>query len=321
MGGGRIGLQGGTAPSYAGRPTAANPAGTFPGVFIPGGLVGPTNISTLIMPTATDSHVTTGFRNELNAPSVFTLTGILTDPQFRLAIQALEKRKGVELLTAPEVTTLSGRQAQVNLVDIKSVVVGLSTGQTAAGGGGALTGGAGGGAVGAQIGYDIASLPFGPTLDVLPVVSADGYTIQLTILPTVTEFVGYDTENARQFVPQVQSVGTAVIGVPLTAQLPLPIFRVRQVTTTAIVWDGQTVVLGGLLSENVSKVRDKVPVLGDLPLLGRFFRSESDQKQKKNLLIFVTPRIIDPAGNPLHSDDEMPFAQTTIPAQPTSAQP
>jgi general secretion pathway protein D len=195
-----------------------------------------------------------------------------------------------------------------------------------------VTGGGGGGVAnglqnlggtgGGQIGYDIASLPFGPTLDVLPVVSADGYTIQMTILPTVTEFIGYDTETARQFVPQVQLIASGGPGLPpLTAQLPLPIFRVRQVTTTAIVWDGQTVVLGGLLSENVAKVRDKVPVLGDLPLLGRFFRSESDQKQKKNLLIFVTPRIIDPAGNPLHSEDEMPFAQTTIPVQPASAQP
>jgi len=345
MGGGRVGLQGGTAPSFAGSPTRANPAGTFPGVFIPGGLAGQpgagqgqqpgvgqpgvgepgqqaiTGINTLVLPSTSDARLTSGLRNELNAPSVFTLTGILTDPQFRLAIQALEQRKGVELLTAPEVTTLSGRQAQVNLVDIKSVVVGLSTGQTAAGGAGGLTGVGGAGAVAGQIGYDIASLPFGPTLDVLPVVSADGYTIQLTILPTVTEFIGYDTETARQFVPQVQSVAAGAIGVPLTAQLPLPIFRVRQVTTTAIVWDGQTVVLGGLLSENVAKVRDKVPVLGDLPLLGRFFRSESDAKQKKNLLIFVTPRIIDPAGNPVHSDDEMPFAQTAIPPQPTFAQP
>jgi len=75
------------------------------------------------------------------------------------------------------------------------------------------------------------------------------------------------------------------------------------------------VVLGGLISENVTKQKDKVPVLGDLPFLGRLFRSESNESRKKNLMIFVTPRIIDPAGNPVHSEDEMPFAQQGIPPQ------
>jgi type II secretory pathway component GspD/PulD (secretin) len=57
-------------------------------------------------------------------------------------------------------------------------------------------------------------------------------------------------------------------------------------------------------------------VLGDLPLFGRFFRSEAKVNQKKNLVIFVTPTIIDPAGNRVHTDEEMPFAQNTAPAQP-----
>jgi general secretion pathway protein D len=95
----------------------------------------------------------------------------------------------------------------------------------------------------------------------------------------------------------------------------LPRFRLRQVTTSAIVWDGQTIVLGGLLSEDVARFKDKVPVLGDLPFVGRLFRSESAQTRKKNLVIFVTPRIIDPAGNPAHSEDEMPFRQERFPSQ------
>jgi len=66
-------------------------------------------------------------------------------------------------------------------------------------------------------------------------------------------------------------------------------------------------VLGGLIAEQVSKQKDSVPFLGDLPLIGRLFRSESNESKKKNLVIFVTPTIIDPAGNPLHSPDEMPY--------------
>lgn len=152
-----------------------------------------------------------------------------------------------------------------------------------------------------------APIPFGQVLDVIPYVSADGYTIQLNIVPTFTEFLGYDTDLARQF-------RTVVPNVPVQ-DTPLPRFRVRQVTTTAVVWDGQTVVLGGLIAENVSKTREKVPVLGDIPLLGRLFRSESADSTKKNLVIFVTPTIIDPAGNRIHTPDNLPYDPNRLPEQ------
>jgi len=75
------------------------------------------------------------------------------------------------------------------------------------------------------------------------------------------------------------------------------------------------VVLGCLLSENVNKIKDKVPVLGDIPFVGRLFRSESSKTEKKNLIIFVTPRIIDPAGNPVHTMDSLPYDPNTVPIQ------
>jgi general secretion pathway protein D len=141
---------------------------------------------------------------------------------------------------------------------------------------------------------------------VLPTVSADGVTIQMTIIPTLTEFVGYDLTTAAIFVPK------AILpsGSSESSILPLPIFRVRQVTTSCSVWDGQTVVLGGLISDEVTKIKDKVPVIGDMPFVGKFFRSESSQTRKKNLIIFVTPTIIDPAGNRAHRDEDLPFYQS-----------
>ena len=63
-------------------------------------------------------------------------------------------------------------------------------------------------------------------------------------------------------------------------------------------------------------MKDKVPVLGDLPVVGRLFRSESKVTNKRNLIIFVTSRIIDPAGNPAHLDEDMPFARNSFPPQP-----
>jgi type II secretory pathway component GspD/PulD (secretin) len=148
----------------------------------------------------------------------------------------------------------------------------------------------------------------GPVLDVVPYVLSDGYTINLTLIPSLVDFAGYATP------PPVQNV-TGSLNV---VQLPvvLPTFTVRQVVTTVNIWDNQTIVIGGLISSETSSTKDKVPVLGDLPGVGVLFQSSSKSVQKKNLMIFVTSTIVDPAGNRVHSDDELPFAQTAIPEQP-----
>lgn len=155
------------------------------------------------------------------------------------------------------------------------------------------------------------SVETGPILDVIPYVLADGYTINLALIPSVTEFTGYQNP------PQIPSV-TGSLNV---VQLPivLPTFTVRQLVTTVNVWDNQTVVLGGLISSSVLTTKDKVPVLGDLPAIGRFFQSQSKQTVKKNLMIFVTATIVDPSGNRVHADDDLPFAQYSIPEQPENA--
>jgi general secretion pathway protein D len=68
--------------------------------------------------------------------------------------------------------------------------------------------------------------------------------------------------------------------------------------------DGETVGMGGLISDVVQLVDDKVPMLGDIPMLGRLFRSEASQKIKSNLVIFCTLRIINPDGTLVFPEDE-----------------
>ena len=63
-----------------------------------------------------------------------------------------------------------------------------------------------------------------------------------------------------------------------------------------MVADGETVVLGGMVTETLRQYKDKVPFLGDLPLIGRFFRAEGSYNEKKHLLIFVKTNIITPTG-------------------------
>ncbi len=76
------------------------------------------------------------------------------------------------------------------------------------------------------------------------------------------------------------------------------------VTTEVTVNDGSTVVLGGLMREDVQKTEDKVPILGDIPLAGRLFRTTADQHVKRNLIMFVTANLLDPAGQPLIKVDD-----------------
>lgn len=150
----------------------------------------------------------------------------------------------------------------------------------------------------------------GPILDVIPDVLSDGYTINLTLIPSLIEFNGYQSP------PSLGSFTTAGLNVVLLPTA-LPQFSVREATTTVNLWDGQTVVLGGLVSSQIGEEKDTVPVLGDVPILGRLFQSDQKTEDKRNLMIFVTATLIDPAGNRIHSDDELPFAQAGIPQQPT----
>jgi general secretion pathway protein D len=305
MNNGSMAMSGGTQPTFTGTSTTGNPAGSFPyGPAVPS--------------ASSDGNLGSGLRKTANnlpaAPTVLSFTGILTDPQFKVVVNALQQRDGVDFLSEAEVTTMSGRQAEVMVVDLRTIVIGTSANS----GGGFASGAGGGGGAGGTVINNAAltvnpsteTLPFGPTFDVLPTVSADGFSIQMNLIPTIAEFIGYD--DPGQFVVQAQS---GAGGVPLTAILPLPHFRIRQVTTSVNVWDGQTVVIGGLISDNVSKLKDQIPILGDIPIIGRFFRSEASQTQKKNLMVFITPTIIDAAGNRFHSDDEMPFAQGSFPSQ------
>lgn len=118
IGGGVVG-QGGTSPSLAnGNPTyngLATSTGFFPGQTAANQIAG----------SATDQQITSGLNNSA-LPAIGTLTGILTNPNFRVVLHALEQRAGTEELAEPEVTTTSGRQTEMRATEIISVITGFS---------------------------------------------------------------------------------------------------------------------------------------------------------------------------------------------------
>src|SRR5262249_10949435 len=136
---GKIGVQGGTAPAFQGNPSQANPTGLFPGY--PAGFEPLSQFPTFptYPATPTDQRLTGGLRHhtpgtQSPAPALATMTGILTDPQFRVVIRALEQRTGVDVLSAPKVTTVSGRQAKIDLTEVRSIVSSQNFGATSSGG-------------------------------------------------------------------------------------------------------------------------------------------------------------------------------------------
>jgi len=255
------------------------------------------------------------------APGVFSVAGVFTDPQFQLVIHALNQKKGVDLMAAPKVTTKSGVKATVKIVNefiYPRQYDPPTFSQSTTGSGGTTvvdpltipppT-------VTPAFPRDFTKQDLGVVLEAKPTIGPDGYTIDLELNPKVTDFDGFINYGSAINGVGYQLGTFLVRGLPVTALIPIsqtlttntinqPVFSVREVNTFVTVWDGQTVALGGLIREDVQKVQDKVPILGDIPMAGRLFRSDADQKIKKNLVIFVTPRILDAEGQPRRGDTE-----------------
>ena len=253
------------------------------------------------------------------APAIGAIAGVFTDPAFQVVIRALNQKKGVDLLSSPRVTTKSGQRAVIEIIREFKYPTEFDPPQIpqtniAGGGGGGVLGGAllGGGGGGNNAFPVTPTSPTafetrntGVTLEVEPVVGPDGYTIDLNLVPQVVEFEGFINYGSP-----IQTTSTnPLTGVTSTQVLTentinQPIFSTRKVTTSVSVFDGSTVVIGGLMREDVQKVEDKVPLFGDLPIIGRLFRSSVDQHTKRNLMIFVSARLMKPDGDPVRFDEE-----------------
>jgi len=119
------------------------------------------------------------------------------------------------------------------------------------------------------------------------------------------EFEGFINYGSPIQSTSTNALGQQVVNVITPNVINQPIFATRKVTTNVTVFDGATVVLGGLVREDVQSVEDKTPILGDVPVVGRLFRSKVDQHIKRNLIIFVTAKLVNPAGDLVTSEDEV----------------
>lgn len=218
--------------------------------------------------------------------NILSVSSILTNPELRVVLHALSQNGNVDVLSAPRVTTRSGMNATIEVVQeliyptefrqeiSETEIFNPDTGRTERRSFVNVTP------------ENFETRKVGVILNVTPTVGPDGYTIDLALAPEVAELTDW-----------IQ-YGSVRLGEVIN--IPQPLFSSRNVTTSIVIWDGQTVVMGGLMRERLVSFNDKIPLLGDIPILGRLFRSEGQRSRKENLLIFVTARLVDPAGKPIH---------------------
>ena len=277
--------------------------------------------NTAITGSAIDSLLLGAAGGMIPAPGIFGVGGLLTDPQFQVVVRALNQKKGVDLLSSPRVTTKSGQRALIEIVrefryptQFDPPQVPQTVGSTAAGSDTSLVSLSGGSSVPVTptTPTHFETRNTGVTLEVEPVVGPDGVTIDLNLVPQVVEFEGFINYGSPILAPSRSFIDTMTGGLVTSPQSVItsnvinqPVFSTRKVTTSVTVWDGQTVVLGGLMREDVQKTEDRTPILGSVPLVGRLFRTNAEQHIKRNLIIFVTARLINPGGQLMNPNEEM----------------
>jgi general secretion pathway protein D len=178
----------------------------------------------------------------------------LQSVNLRVALRALRNDASVNILSTPQLLASDNKEAEIVVGENRP----FPTGQSETTGGTVLT--------------KIERKDVGITLRLTPQILEDD-VVRLDLfqeISTVAEEVS-------------QEVGDVAVG---------PTTRKRSATTTVIVHDQQTIVIGGLIRDNLIIGQRKIPLLGDIPLLGWLFKFKSVRSEKTNLLIFLTPYII-----------------------------
>ena len=263
------------------------------------------------------------------APGILSLTGIFGDAEFKMMMRGLSQRRGADVMSAPSVTARSGQKAKIEVIrefiyptEYEPPEIPQSVGaitqqsQDAFGGGGGTT--------------FVPITPATPTafetrdtgviLEIEPTIGENDFMIDLRFLPEIVEFEGFINYGSPIMMPEQPGFISRFLdpitdlittketkAIPATAitenRIEMPVFSTRRVNTSLTIYDGYTIAVGGLMREEVQNIEDKVPILGDIPIVGRLFQTKAENRSKSNLIIFVTAQIIDATGRPLRGAD------------------
>jgi general secretion pathway protein D len=266
-------------------------------------------------------------QNASIAPGILSLTGIFGDAEFKMMMRGLSQKKGADMMTAPSVTARSGQKAKIEVIrefiyptEYEPPEIPQSVGNN--GGQQNQNGASGGGNVPVTPATPTAfeTRNTGVTLEIEPTIGENDFMIDLRFVPEIVEFEGFINYGSpiqtpaqpgyslieRAIEPLTGLLVENIVDIPSQPEsvltenrIEMPVFATRRVNTSLTIYDGYTVAVGGLMREDVQNVEDKVPILGDIPIVGRLFQTKAENRIKSNLIIFVTAQIIDATGRPL----------------------
>lgn len=209
-------------------------------------------------------ELTGGSRGSTDASNVFTdfnlfdsalgVNGFLIEnTDFRAAIRALATNTNFDVLSRPYILTTDNREATVNVSQEVPVITGSRTDQNN------------------NVTSTFDRRDVGIILTVTPQINSEG----LVVLDVTQELSALSDQ-----------------AIPVAADVESPIINKRTMTTRVLVEHGQTAVIGGLVKDQIAETVRKVPLLGDIPLLGALFRRTESTKSQTELLVFLTPQVV-----------------------------
>jgi len=248
----------GAASSVNGVPTGSSGASTF------ANNTGNTGSNTIVNSLTQGDNLFGAAGNFLRNANKFSSLGsavagqfaILSVPQMSITLRMLNEDNDAEFLANPRVVTSNNQKATIKIVRQQPVPQLNFNEQTAQ-----------------AVFSGFQDKEFGNTLVVTPSINKDDF-ISMNVQPEISNKVGDAT-----FIFS----GTTVTS---------PVIDKRTLDSNVLIRSGDTLAIGGLLQDEVAKGRNKVPVLGDIPILGYMFQEKLNTRVKRNLLIFVTPTVI-----------------------------
>jgi general secretion pathway protein D len=247
---------------------------------------------------------------------------ILNGMQFRTLIQAVSQKNSANVLANPSIILKRGQKGVIEVTqefkyvkeysDPQSSIRTINSTSTNQAANNNLQGVPGPETVIGSFPSAISDpVPIGVKMGVKPDVTGDNSRVLLELEPSFVDFEGfinYGTPINSSYTLTYYNQAVTI----LTNNIQQPVFIRRDLTLPAVeVSDGYTLLLGGLLREDIQKIDEKVPIIGDIPIFGRAFQGKTEQAIKKNTLIFVTPRILDVSGQPLNPTAGAPTTAAT----------
>ena len=261
-----IGVQG----SYSGFSSAFN---QITGYMTNYTVVNPGTSTAAIVPTGITPIRATGTANNNfglptslngNSGGVYNLLG----NDFTATLQAIASAGKSQVLSRPSILVRDGQPGQIQVGQDIYLPSGVTYNTTGANGSSSPT-------------INGSYQPVGIILNVTPFIGENNL-VQMILQPSITEI---DTSTPGQII----AYGGGIINSP---PVYAPNINVRSANTVANTPDGQTVVIGGLISNAKSTGESKIPILGDIPLIGGLFKATSKSSVKQELVIFLTPHVI-----------------------------